>query len=252
MQHNHPRDKFITVYGKKPVMEVLENKSLEAVKCFSSMKRTNPFLKEIERKCKNRGISLELVDGKRLAKISKNEKQNQGVAVDVLSPKKMSAPSFFDRLHPDKNAIALVFDGVTTPANVGLIIRTSTGLGIDAIFLPRKGSPSISPLIIKASAGTIFSAPIVSCATPESAIVELKQNGFKVYGLDGSSKNEIQSSRYPKKVAIVLGNETVGLSPKVINELDDTLSIPCSIESLNVACAASIACWELTKRKLIR
>lgn len=247
MKNEHPRDKFITVYGKNPVLEVLNDKSIKVAKCFTTMKSSNPYLKGVKKMCIQRNIELEFVDKSRIAKIAKNEKQNQGIAADVISFQKMSEEKFFSNLDQNKKQYVVVFDGVTTPANIGLIIRTATGLGAAGIFLPRKGSPKISPLIIKASAGTIFSAPIISCATPFAAVKALKANGFKCLGMDGSGSAQIDQMKLPDKAAIILGNESIGISKDVTKELDEMVSIPTSVESLNVACAATIACWEVSK-----
>ncbi len=144
----------------------------------------------------------------------------------------------------------LVLDGLTTPANVGMILRTATAAGLDGIVVPRRGVASIDPLVVKASAGVAFRAPILKAFTAGEAVAALKQRGFHVVGLDADGDDDLFTAHLPEPVAFVLGSETAGLSPDVADLVDTWVSIPMAagVESLNVAAAGAVVCFELVRR----
>jgi 23S rRNA (guanosine2251-2'-O)-methyltransferase len=144
----------------------------------------------------------------------------------------------------------LVLDGVNNPQNVGMIIRTAAAAGLAGVVLPRVGSPDIDPLVIKASAGVAFHAPVIRCRTGAEAAQELSQAGFRVYGLAGGARTSLYAARFPDRAAIVLGNETAGIGDEVAGWVDQWLSIPMAggVESLNVATAAAVVSFDLVRR----
>jgi 23S rRNA (guanosine2251-2'-O)-methyltransferase len=143
-----------------------------------------------------------------------------------------------------------VLDGVNNPANVGMIIRTAAAAGAGGIVLPRAGSPDVDPLVIKASAGVAFHAPIIRCRTGAEAAEELGRVGFRVYGLSGGGKTSLYDEEIPDRAAFVLGNESAGLARETEQWVDRWLSIPMAggVESLNVASAAAVVAFDLVRR----
>src|SRR5262249_52220300 len=143
-------------------------------------------------------------------------------------------------------------DQITNPANVGMILRTATAAGLTGVVLPRRGVPSVDPLVVKASAGVAFHAPILRCASASGACAALRAAGFAVRGLAGDAGAVRSSARMRQRWAFVLGNETSGVSPVVRELVDRWLSIPMcgGVESLNVASAAAVLSFELLRRRL--
>ncbi|MGH3829170.1 MAG: TrmH family RNA methyltransferase [Pseudonocardiaceae bacterium] len=130
--------------------------------------------------------------------------------------------------------------------NVGMILRSATAAGIDGVILPRLGSPHVGPLVIKASAGVAFEASILNSPSAAEAAAVLRKRGFTVYGLAATAKRSIFQTDLAPRSALVLGGETSGstIAP------DARLRIPMrnQVESLNVAVAASIVAFELSRR----
>ena len=146
----------------------------------------------------------------------------------------------------------LVLDRVTNPANVGMLLRSATAAGLDGVLLPRRGVPAIDPLVVKASAGVAFRAPVLRASTAAEGCAALRAAGFAVYGLDAGGASLLDAT-LPVRVALVLGNETDGLSAEVRAELDGVLAIPMhgGVESLNVASAGAVAAFELARRSTL-
>lgn len=246
----HPRDQFLTVYGRKPVLEILENNSLNVAKVFIARKAKADIIKKIIAACERRGIEILRIEADQVSRMSKHPKQDQGVAADIHTPKMDDALQFLKQ-NEGKNLQLVALDGITTPGNVGMIIRSCTALGIDGIILPRKGSAKLNSLVIKASAGVVFKSRILKCERLTPVLKKAKEMGFSIYGLSGEKGENIYEEIFEAKSLFVMGNETEGVSPQTETLTDKHLFIPMAngVESLNVACAATVVASELMRRK---
>lgn len=242
-----PKDRFITVYGRNPVHEVLLDPDLHVDKVVIADGARGSGIREIQQAARTRGVEVQHASAERVKKLAGNGRQDQGVFADVVAP----------RMRPLDLALAtgqlrtvVVLDGITTPANVGMILRSATAAGIDGIVVPRRGVASIDPLVVKASAGVAFRAPILKAFTAEQAVRDLKERGFHIVGLDAGGDDDLFSAHLPEPIAFVLGSETAGHGPEVAELVDTWVSIPMAggVESLNVSAAAAIVCFELVRR----
>ena len=245
-----PKDAFITVYGRKPVLEALADDALAVDKVLIAEGTRGDSVREIEQAARRRGVTVQRASAHRVKVLAGNGRHDQGVLADVVAPRMAPVSVFLRDLGSRRPAAVLVLDRVTNPSNVGMILRTATGAGLDGVLLPRRGTPAIDPLVIKASAGVAFSAPVLRSSTAEEGLTELREAGFGVYGLDAGGESLLDAA-LPQRVALVLGNETDGLSAGVRPLLDGVLAIPLfgGVESLNVASAAAVAAYELHRRR---
>jgi 23S rRNA (guanosine2251-2'-O)-methyltransferase len=243
-----PKDTFITVYGRKPVLEALDDPDLRVDKVIMAEGLRGAPVREILDAARDRGVPVRRASAHRVKVLAGNGRHDQGVLADVLAPRMAPVEEFLDELVGP--AAVLVLDRVTNPANVGMILRSATAAGLDGVLLPRRGVPAIDPLVVKASAGVAFRAPVLRSATAEEGCAALRDAGFGVYGLAAGGPS-LLDARLPDRVALVLGNETDGLSDAVRGHLDATLAIPMQggVESLNVASAAAVAAFDLLRRR---
>jgi 23S rRNA (guanosine2251-2'-O)-methyltransferase len=242
-----PKDRFITVYGRNPVQEVLSDDDLEVDKVVIAEGARGAGISEIRQLARRRGLTLQSASAERVKKLAGNGRQDQGVFADVVAPRMLPLDV---ALAERSLRTVLVLDGITTPANVGMILRTATAAGVDGIVVPRRGVASIDPLVVKASAGVAFRAPIVKAATAAGAVADLRDAGFHVVGLDARGDDDLFAAHLPEPVAFVLGSETAGVGPEVAALVDTWVSIPMAsgVESLNVSAAAAVVCFELVRR----
>ena len=244
-----PKDRFVTVYGRNPVLEVLADESLTVDKVVLAEGARGQGVADIERLARRRRVPLQRVTAERVKKLAGNGKQDQGVFADVVAPRKRTLAAALD--DPTLRRVVLL-DGLTTPANVGMVLRTATAAGVDGIVVPRRGVASIDPLVVKASAGVAFRAPVVTCATAAEAAEALVASGFRLVGLAADGAETLFEAELPEHVVLVLGSETAGVSPEVAEHVGTWVSIPMpgDVESLNVSAAAAVACFELVRRGL--
>ena len=242
-----PKDRFITVYGRNPVLEALADPDLTVDKVLLADNARGSHVAEIRKAARRRGVEIVLASPERVKKLAGNGRQEQGVCADVVAPAMRPLSS---ALAEERPTPLLLLDGLTTPANVGMILRTATAAGIAGIVVPRRGVASIDPLVVKASAGVAFRAPILKTHTAEGAAQELKDAGYQLISLDADADEDLFAAYWDEPVAFILGSETAGLSPDVDALVDLRVAIPMAadVESLNVSAAAAVVAFELVRR----
>lgn len=231
-------ERLITLYGRQTVKEILQDDSITIEKLH--MARSNKpdgSIKKIIYLAQQRGVETIYHDKAQLSRISKNAKQDQGVAVDILSPTYQNASKINDTLTYYR---LIALDGIHNPQNLGMIIRSCAAGNIDGIILPKKSSAKISPLVAKASAGTLFKLPIYYCNTLEEVLPTLQD--VTIYALSLDAKHSIYDLTPAKRSVFVLGNESEGVSKEVLQYCNEKIIIPMNrgVESLNVAITASL------------
>jgi len=233
-------DKIITIYGRNAVLEVLEDESITVHKLhFADSNKIAEQLKKMESIAESRNIQIAYHDKKGLSRISKNAKQDQGVALDIVLEHSLSEDEFLEK-HNSYRVLAL--DGIHNPQNLGMIIRSAAAGNIDAILLPSKNAAQISPLVIKASVGTLFRLPIIKTKNLAKSLERFKSRDAKVYTLSSHAKQSYKEVTYTKRTLFVLGNESEGVTKEVEALSSNAISIPMNrnVESLNVAVTASL------------
>ena len=144
-------------------------------------------------------------------------------------------------------------DGVTDPGNLGAILRSCEGAGVDAVILPRHRAVHITPSAAKAAAGAVEYLSL--CVVPglPTAIQQLRDNDVWVVGLDDAADKPIfgLGDLAREHVCLVLGAEGPGLSRLVRERCDLLVSIPMrgALSSLNVSAAAALATYEVVRAR---
>ena len=235
-------DSIITLYGRNVVIEVLQDSSIEVHKLhMADSNKTDGAVQTILDLAKKRDIEITYHAKNALSRISKNAKQDQGVAIDIIAKSYQNAQEI-----KNLDSFKLIaLDGIQNPQNFGMIIRSCAAGNIDGIILPKKSSAKISPLVIKASAGTLFKLPIYFCNSLEEIFIDLEQ--IKIYALSSHATKSIYTVEKNDRSIFVLGNENEGVSSEVEALCNDSISIPMQrgVESLNVAVTASLIAFLL-------
>jgi 23S rRNA (guanosine2251-2'-O)-methyltransferase len=237
-------DRLLTLYGRKPVLEALQNDEVRLERLhLSSRNKPAGILDEILALAEQRGAEIRYHQPLELSRISRNSQQDQGVAADLYCP----AHQHFDDFLANAPAQfrVMMLDGLTNPQNLGMIIRSVAASPLDGLILSEKDNTRISPLVIKASAGALFRAPLIRCRSNQSALTALKEHGASVYGLSGNAPTSLFDTALKDPAVLILGGETQGVSSNLAQQIDQFLHIPMNrgVESLNVAISASLAAY---------
>ncbi|MGV6808123.1 MAG: TrmH family RNA methyltransferase [bacterium] len=243
-------DRLLTVYGRKPVLEALENPDIECFRLhLADSNKSGGIISDIIEIAKTRQIEIVYHSRAELSRISRNQKQDQGVAADMLCPKMKTLDDFLESPGIPFQLIAL--DGVTNPQNLGMIIRSVAASPVDGLLLSKKGNAEIDPLVIKASAGTVFRCPIIRCDSLLDALKRLQRNQgennspLQICSLSLDADQTLGEFSPQGSVIYVLGNETDGVSREVADLCNHHLKIPMhnGVESLNVAVTAALVAF---------
>jgi len=173
---------------------------------------------------------------------------HQGAVARVGLSGIMQDYNAFITAQPVTPATALVIlNEVTDPYNVGAIIRSAAGFGASAVLIPSHNQAPVTGIVAKASAGTVFSIPIVGINNENQTIMDLKKRGYWIYGLAGEGDHELPKEKFDAPAVFVVGSEGQGLREKTREHCDILLRIPMarSVESLNasVSAAVTLAAW---------
>ena len=235
---------MLTVYGRKSVLEVLRDSALTCHSLhLADSNRDSGIIRDILTLAQNRDIPVQRHSREALSRISRNGRQDQGVAADIVCPAFRELDDYLADAGNGRRLLAL--DGVTNPQNAGMIIRSAVAAGMEGIVYPDRGTAALGPLLIKASVGTVFRAPLLRCERLLPALETCRDRGFSIYYLDGNAATSLFEHRPGADVVYVLGGETEGVSTGVQEIAEGGLSIPMrnGVESLNVAISAALVAY---------
>lgn len=146
------------------------------------------------------------------------------------------------------DSVFVVLHQLSTPGNIGTIIRTVDAAGAQAVILLGNSADPLSPAAVKASMGSLFAVPVVAVAT-EAELLEWASD-LHVAALTGAGATDLWQAELPRPLLLMFGNEGAGLTDSLIEAADSRIRIAMdgTAESLNVAAAAAITLYELKRR----
>lgn len=239
--------------GRKAALEAIRAPRIDVVRVLVSSTARGDEVDALVASCEIAGVPVDRTSDKKLDALAGGDRMHQGVVATIEVPEPRALDSYLDeRVGRDWSTNLLVLDHIHNPANVGMILRTAAAAGIDAVVLPRLGTAGLGPLTVKAGSGMVFAVPVLDTETISSAVIALQEASFSLVGMDMGGDG-LFDAQLPDRSAYILGNESAGLSPESSAALDQTISIPLAddVESLNVAAAAAVLCFELVRRRRV-
>jgi len=216
------------IYGKQVSLYLLQKYPNMVKQIYISKKSVLPskFWREF-------GAKIKVIENRWAQSMSRGG-NHQGILLDIEEYPEYS----FDELK-DYNFL-LILDSVTDAGNIGAIIRSAYALGVDGVILGGIAQINFSS-VARTSAGALFDIPVVVKKNTLDIVNELKQKGFTLYGasMEGEA---IEDKSFDMKRVLVMGSEDKGISKRVKERLNETVSITMrrEFDSLNVSAAAAI------------
>ena len=159
------------------------------------------------------------------------------------------SPEEYDRL--EKIPIHLVLDNLRSAFNVGSLFRTADTARIERVLTCGYTAHPPHPRLEKTALGTLEFVNTEHFDTTVDAVSSLKDRGVPVWALETTSrsKNYVDLS-FPRPIALVLGNEALGVDRQIIELCDEVVEIPVFgyKNSLNVASACSVVVFEILRQ----
>ncbi len=188
------------------------------------------------------GVRLETVSDRDLAALADTETP-QGI-IAIVEPRRWS----WSDLAVSGARPALVLAGVQDPGNVGTILRTALGLGAAGVVALRGTAELYNPKVVRGSMGALFRLPAIA-ATEEELLAWAGERGVELWVADMDGAPLPKASPPAAPLALVLGNEGAGVPEALAARAVRRVAIPLApdVESLNVATAAAILLYEVTR-----
>lgn len=151
-------------------------------------------------------------------------------------------------------APVLVLVGVGDPGNLGTLVRSAEAAGIGSVLCTAGSVDPWSPKAVRASAGSVLRVPVINGGEASVVLDEVRATGRARVGTRATDAPPLDEVALPPDVAIVLGNEAHGLPSGIEAHVDGWVRIPMAgrVESLNVAMAGTLLCFEVARRRRAR
>lgn len=246
--HELPATGHELVFGKNPVLEVIENSSLQVNKIWLSEALRDPNIKQrIISYAKEHKIPFNIVPEQKISSLTKNQ-NHQGMVLSISPINYLAIKEIIA-----KSKIVLVAHEIEDAHNMGAIIRTFVAGGGNGVILTGRKNIGVNSTTIKTSAGALFQANFARVTNCVNVINELKKNNFWIVGTDNSEASKsIYEIDFPEQIAIIVGNEHEGLGELIKKNCDFLARIPISdkVDSLNVSVAFGIILFEVLRQRL--
>ncbi len=217
-------------------------KRLEAEPCFSA-------LREKLRECRAQGTHVEQVSEEVFRKISDTQTP-QGILF-VMRQFTYVLEEMIERALARQRAggrppLFLILEDIQDPGNLGTMLRTGEGAGVDGMIMSRGTVDIYNPKTIRSTMGSLYRVPFLYAEDLGKVIELLQQNQILVYAAHLQGKKYFDEVSYDTGSAFLIGNEGNGLREETSARADMLLKIPMEgvLESLNAAVAAALLLYQ--------
>lgn len=245
--------------NKKPATDLIEGRRAVAEALTVGIPLKNALVQaasgqkdqEIEalaRQLEQEGIPVERVAKPVLDSLSSHG-AHQGVIVRT-QPFAYADLSEIIQRAGSKNALVVVLDHVTDEGNFGAIVRSAEVVGAAGVVIANARAARVGVGAYKTSAGAVLHLPIAQVSNLPRALEELKAAGFWTCGSTEHATQSVWEASMGGRLALVMGSEGSGISRLMLEKCDFTCKLPQfgQVESLNVAQATTVMCYEWLRR----
>ena len=239
----------VWLFGLHAVRDALLNPAREKLRLVV----TKNALDRLEDAVGLSGMTPEIADPRRFDVPIDEGSVHQGAALEVkaLNWGKLEEVCISGTGAP----LVVLLDRVTDPHNVGAVLRSAEVFGARAVIAPRHHSAPETGALAKTASGALERQPYLKVANLADAMVELKEMGFVLIGLDGEATvtlAEALAQAGTRAVGLVLGAEGPGLRERTKDTCDIIARIPFSgaFGSLNVSNAAAVSLYAASQRQM--
>jgi 23S rRNA (guanosine2251-2'-O)-methyltransferase len=240
------------IYGLAPVLEALRARRRPIHKIMIAAGANQARLSELIEAARKAGVAVEKRDRHSLDELTRNA-NHQGVIALIAAPNKanayLAAESILDSL--GEIPLLVLLDGIEDPHNLGAILRTCDGAGVDGVFIPEHRAAGLNETVAKTSAGAVEHVRVARVTNLVPLIEDLKERGLWIVGVEGGTNDFYTNFDFDIPLALVLGSEGKGLRRLVREKCDAVVSIPMRgrLNSLNVSVAAGVVLFEVLRQR---
>lgn len=237
--------------GRNPVIEALQRRR-RAVRLIrlDEGAQPDPKLDRLLSLARDLKVPVERVPRRLLDRLAGGDVHN-GVVADAEPLPQHSVNSLLDELADATDPFLVMVDELSYEHNLGAILRSCLGAGVNGLITPTRRTVSMSPVVARVSMGAVEEVPVVHEGL-SSALKRCKKAGLKVVGadMDGRPYHEVDLTG---PLLILLGGESKGLTEPLRKRCDEIVSVPLlgGLESLNVSVTAGVLLYERTRQQAV-
>lgn len=229
------------VYGSYPVELSLQKFSRKVQNVWIQKNIQSDAIQKIKDLCQQYKIIIQEKDKKDLEAYLKHE-NHQGVIAFTDNLVEYQSIEILN-----KARCVVILDHIEDPHNLGAILRTCDQFQVDAVIIPKNRSVGVTSTVIKTSSGAALFVPIIQESSLIYVVETLKKMDFWIYTTEMTEGESLEKVQFAEKTAILLGNESQGVSFQLKNKADFKIFIPTEqgriVDSLNVSVAAGICLY---------
>jgi len=239
------------IEGKNPVLEALKASSTISKIFMQEGLGSDERISEIQKLARKKKIPIIKKGWKNINRLSVTQ-SHQGIIA-------YATPIIFSSLawilekcqKSDKDPLVLILPEVLYEYNLGAIIRTCEGAGIDCLLLNRRNR--LGAGVSRSSMGAVEYLPLVQ-ENLFASLNLLKKSGVKIVAALEEAETNYFDADLTGPLALVVGSEHKGISDKLLSGVDQTLKIPMKgkIQSLNMSVAAAIILYEILRQRRVK
>ena len=244
------------IYGLSPVLEALRARRRPLQKILLASGVQPARLSELVNLAKQARVSIERRERRALDEMTQGA-NHQGivalVAGSATPTKKSAAYTNADEILDSLSTkpLLVLLDNIEDPHNLGAILRTCEGAGVNGVFIPEHRAAGLNETVAKTSAGAVEYVRVARVTNLVPLIADLKERGIWVVGVEGGTANSYTEFDLNVPLALVMGSEGHGLRRLVKENCDALISIPMrgQINSLNVSVATGVVLFEVLRQR---
>jgi 23S rRNA (guanosine2251-2'-O)-methyltransferase len=176
---------------------------------------------------------------------------HQGIVAFLRERKFLALEDLLDAPPRASAHFFLALDGIEDPHNLGALLRSADGAGIDGVIVPDRRSAPLTGVVSKSSAGASEHARIARVTNITRSLEAMKKRNIWIVGLDERGTPDYMDFDFRQPCCLVLGSEGSGLHDLVKKTCDHLLRIPMagSVSSLNVSVAGAVVMYEAMRQR---
>jgi RNA methyltransferase, TrmH family len=210
------------------------------------------FLKNNEwsliQKIKDKGVEIFRCPKFLFEKIAYRERPDGLLAIAVQRKKNLS--DLKEIINRSKNPFLVIAEHIEKPGNLGTILRSSDGVGVDAVVICDPCTDIFNPNVVRASIGSLFTQPVIEADSLE-VISLLKESQIKIVATTPNCNRLYYEEDLKGPLALIVGTEQYGLTKEWLENSDIKVKIPMKgvADSLNVGAATTIVLYEALRQR---
>ncbi len=236
---------LIMLEGRNTIHDALLSEQNVVAIYVARVVHDDPKVLQIMQLAKERGIEIKTVSHKDIAKWSQSKN-----AQNVMAEVQINPVSLDEIIEQKANPCLLVVNSLDYEQNLGALLRTAWGAGVDAVIVSPAGVHQLTPVVTKVSMGGAVNVPLIA-ESLFPALKKIQDAGIPIVGLESDAGEVYTELNLTGPIAFVIGGEDSGLTEPLKKYCDKLIHVPMNskLSSLNVNVATAVVLFEKLRQE---